>query len=154
MKADKQHSKPFKLEELNKKDVFSVPDDYFDKLPTIIQTRAVESTKKRNVYSPIGVMRLALPALLIIFISGYVGYKYLYNPTQPDSRIEAMLTDVSTEEMVSYLKETDITSDELLEIVSFEGESLEDFSTGIDEVSDEDLELLINEYDFDNENSI
>lgn len=154
MNADKQHNKPFKLDELSKKDVFSVPDGYFDKLPTIIQTKAVESTKKRKVYSPVGVMRLALPALIIILVSGYIGFKYLNNPVRQDARIEDMLADVSTEELVSYLGESDITSDELLDMVSFEGESLEDFSTGIDEVSDEDLELLINEFDFENENSI
>lgn len=155
MNEKKPYSKPFKLDEIRKEKVYSVPDDYFEKLPTIIQTRAVESTKQKNWLAGVGVLRLALPALVIILVAGYFGYKYQFGKVTEDARIEAMLADVSTEELVNYLGQTDITSDELLEMVSFEGESLEDFSSpGLDEVSDEDLELLIDDIDFGNENSI
>lgn len=154
MSEDKLHSKPFKLEEISKKEVFSVPDGYFDKLPTIIQTRAVESTKKKTVLVPAGLLKLAIPVALVVLISGYVGFKYLNNPVRKDARIEAMIAEISSEELVSYLDQSDITSDELLDMVSFEGESLEEFTPGLDDVPDEDLELLINDIDFGNENNI
>lgn len=155
MSEDKLHSKPFKLEDIKKKDVFTVPEDYFDKLPTIIQTRAIESTKKKTVLAPVGIMKLAIPVLLVVLISGYIGFKYINNPTRVDARIESMIADISTEELVTYLGESDLTSDELLDMVSFEGESLEEFAPQIDEVSDEDLELLLmDDIDFGNKNSI
>ncbi|MCB0497654.1 MAG: hypothetical protein KDC79_16035 [Cyclobacteriaceae bacterium] len=154
MSTDKPYKKPFKLEEISKKEVFSVPDGYFDKLPTIIQTRAIESTKKKAVFTPMGVLRLAMPVILVVLISGYVGFKYLNSSERKDAKIEKMIAGVSTEELVNYLDNSDITSDEILEVVSFDGESLEDFTPGIDDLSNKDLELLINDMDFGNENSI
>lgn len=154
METNSSHKKPFKLENISKKDAFSVPDGYFDKLPTIIQTKAIESTKKREVFSSVGVLRLAIPSLLILMIAGYFGYKYQNNIESADSKIESMLADISTEEMVNYLDETDLSSDDLLELVSFEGEQIDDFSQDLDNISDEELELLINEFEIEDINNI
>ncbi len=154
METNNSHKKTFKLEDISKKDAFSVPDGYFDRLPTIIQTKAIESTKKRAVFVRTGVLRLAIPSLLLIMIAGYFGYKYQSSSDRLDSRIELMLADVSTEEMVDFLDETDLTSDDLLELVSFEGEKIDDFSYELENFSDEELELFINDFEIEEINNI
>ncbi len=154
METNNSHKKIVKLESLSKKETFSVPDGYFDKLPTIIQARAIESTKKRTVFAQAGFLRLAIPSLLLVMVAGYFGYKYQNNANQLDAEIELMLADVSTEEMVHFLDETDLTSDDFLELVSFEGEMIDDFSYELENVSDEDLELLINDFEIEDINNI
>ncbi len=154
MKTNNSHKKPFKLENISKKEAFSVPDGYFDKLPTIIQTRAIESTKKRITFSNVGVLRWAIPALLLLIIAGYWGYKYQNNPNQLEAKIELILADISTEEMVDFLDQTDLSSDDLLEMVSFEGEKIDDFSYELENITDEELELLMNDFGIERINDI
>jgi len=147
MKANNTHKKPFKLEDVSKKESFSVPNGYFDTLPTIIQAKAIESTKPSFVLSKGLVLKLALPALLLVFIVGYVGYKFQQNLTITDNNIESMLAEISTEELVEYLDQTDLSGEDFLELVSFDGEQIDDFSMGLDNISDEELELLIGDFD-------
>lgn len=154
MKTNQLHNKPFKLENVSKKEIFSVPDGYFDKLPSIIQNKAIESTKKKTYLVSSGVLKLAFPFIALILIVGYFGYKFQNNSSKFNSNIELMLASVSTEEMVNFLDESDISSDDLLELVSFEGEAVDDISYELDDISDADLELLINEFDFENTNNI
>ncbi len=147
MKTNNSHKKPFKLEDISKKETFSVPDGYFDSLPTIIQTKAIESTKPSFVFSKGLVLKLALPALLLVFIVGYVGYKFQQSSPITDNNIELMLAEISTEEMVEYLDQTDLSSEDFLELVSFEGEKIDDFSVELENISDEELEILIGDFD-------
>lgn len=154
METNKPYKKPFKLEEFSKKESFTVPDGYFDKLPTIIQTRAIESTKKKPLLSPVGVLSFAIPSILLLIIAWYFGYKYQNNSYQQDSKIELMLAEVTTEELVNYLDNTDLSSEDLLELVSFEGEKIDDFSNDLNNVSDEELELLINDFEIEDINII
>jgi hypothetical protein len=147
METNESYRKPFKLEDISKKDTFSVPEGYFENLPTIIQSKAIESTKKKIAFTQVGVLKLAIPSLLLLIIAGYFGYKYQNNPSQLDSKIELMLADVSTEEMVDFLDQTELSSDDLLEMVSFDGERIDDFSYDLENVSDEELELLINDFE-------
>ena len=154
METSNSHKNPVKLEDISKKDAFSVPDGYFDKLPTIIQTRAIESTKKRKIFSPVRILRLAIPSLLILVVAAYYGNKYQNNVLNSDQKIELMLAEISTAEMVNYLSETDLSSNDLLELVSFEGEKIDDFSNGLENISDEELDLLMNDFEIEDINNI
>lgn len=142
-----QFKDPFKLPEKATKQVFSVPDDYFDKLPTIIQSKAIDSTKKTSVFHTNLWFKLALPVLLVLVVVSYWGFKY--QTSTSDAQIEAMLADISTEEMVNYLDQTDLSSEDLLELVSFEGEQIDDFSVDLENISDEDLELLMDDFNIE-----
>jgi len=154
METNSAHKKPFKLDNISKKEPFSVPDGYFDRLPTIIQTKAIESTNKKEAFKPIGLLRLAIPSLLILIVVGYFGYKYQNNTENKNSKIELMLAEVSTTEMVNYLDQTDLSSDDFLELVSFEGEQIDDFSYELESISDEELELLINDFEIEDLSNI
>lgn len=147
METNKSNKKSFNLENFSKEEMFSVPDGYFNKLPTIIQAKAIESTQKRMVFSNVGVLKFAIPTLLLLLMVGYFGYKYQNNPAGLDTKIELMLAEVSTEEMVSFLDESELSSDDLLELVSFEGEKIDDFSYELEDISNEELELLMNDFE-------
>lgn len=146
MEIDNSHKKPFKLENISKKETFSVPKGYFDTLPTIIQTKAIESTKKTFVFNTALALKFALPSILLLVVVGYFGYKYQLGSQVLDDKIELMLADISTEEMVEYLDQTDLSSEDFLELVSFEGEQIDDFSIGLNNISDEELDLLMNDF--------
>ena len=154
METNKSHNKPFKLEDFSKKEGFKVPDGYFDKLPTIIQAKAIASTNQKLVFSQLGVLKLAIPSVLLLLVAGYFGYKYQNNTDRLDSKIELMLADVSTEEMVGYLDDSDLSSEDFLELVSFEGERIDDLPFDLENVSDEELELLINDFEIEDINNI
>ncbi len=149
METNKSHKKPFKLEDISKKESFSVPEGYFDTLPTIIQAKAIESTKKSFVFTTNMALKFALPSLLLLMVAGYFGYKYQSSSISSDANIELMLSDISTEEMVAYLDQTDLSSEDLLELVSFDGEQIDDFSINLDNISDEELELLIEDFNIE-----
>ncbi len=146
METNNKHNKVFKLESLSKKEEFSVPDGYFDALPTIIQTKAIASTKKAFVFNTSVVLKFALPSLILLVMVGYFGYKYQAGSQNTDAQIELMLANVSTEEMVDYLDHSDLSSEDFLELVSFEGEKIDDFSMNLDNISDEELDLLMQDF--------
>jgi len=149
METNNTHKKTVKLEDLSKKETFSVPDGYFDALPTIIQTKAIDSTKKATVFNTGVVLKFALPSLLLLMVVGYFGFKNQFSPTTSDANIELMLANISTEEMVEYLDQTDLSSEDFLELVSFDGEQIDDFSMGLDNISDEELDLLMNDFELE-----
>jgi len=133
MKEKHNHSKPIiKLDELPKKQVYSVPDDYFKELPSIIQARAVKQEKtKTPVILWSTALRFALPVIALIMMLVYFGTRL----NNDDIDIQAMLEDIPTEELVNYLTESDITTDELLSLIDVN-------ELDVDGMVDEDIELL------------
>jgi len=149
METNKSHKNPFKLEYISKKETFSVPDGYFDTLPTIIQAKAIESTKKSFVFNTSMALKFALPSLIFVMLVGYFGYKYQSGSISADANIEQMLADISTEEMVEYLNQSDLSSEDFLELVSFDGEQIDDFSVDLENISDEELDLLMENFNIE-----
>ena len=133
MKEKHNHNKPIiKLDELPKKQVYSVPDDYFKELPSIIQARAVEQEPTKTpaiLWS--SALRYALPVIALIMMLVYFGTRLNNN----DIDIQAMLDDIPTEELVSYLTESEITTEELLSLIDVN-------ELDVDGMVDEDIELL------------
>jgi len=152
MKENKDHIKTnIKLEGLQKKQVFSVPDGYFTDLPSIIQSRAVKP-KSTPTYIWSVAWRVALPVVALAMMLVYFGVRINNN----DIDVQAMIDDISTEELVSYLTESDITTEELLSLIDIN-------ELDVDGIIDEDIKLLddnewddlLNDYpEFENENEI
>lgn len=149
MEKDSNIRKNVKLEELEKKNIHSVPEGYFDRLPQIIQSKAVESKAKPATLRGYGIaLKYALPAVLIVVMSVYLLVRN--DETQPLTPQE-LLAQVSTEEIVDYLADTDMTTDEILNSLDITEVSF-DFdteSTNIinEELTPEELDELLNEYD-------
>jgi hypothetical protein len=125
-----------KLEDIKKDSIHSVPDGYFDKLPGIIQNRVAEK-KNDEVWIPDWrrSVAFAIPVVLIMIIA-YVGF---FNQEKEMTDPYALLEQVETDDLISYLASTDISTSDL---VAGLGEDL-------------DLELvgseLLNDVEFDND---
>ncbi len=98
-----------KLEDISKRNIFEVPDGYFDKLPSKIQARIEQNQPERSAFSVFSFsLRYAMPALVI----GLAVYLIWPKTT---SKGEDLLASVSTEHLVAFLNETDMSTEDLLE---------------------------------------
>jgi len=109
-----------KLEDIPKNHPFKVPEDYFNRLPAMIQSRIagesdVKETKPYFRYA----LQYALPVILIAIAAVF----YLRPTEQPDA--DRLLATVSTDELVAYLEQSEMSTDELLENMDFDSESIE-----------------------------
>jgi hypothetical protein len=91
-----------KLEDLDKKNIYSVPDGYFESLPDRIQSRIKAEKESKNtipLYRSIGYAAAAAIVLLI----AYIGIFRTSFSNQED-HYEALLDEVSTEQLVAYME--------------------------------------------------
>src|SRR5690349_896359 len=107
-----------RLDDIPKKKFFTTPEDYFEKLPSRIQSRISESEagSRRDrvvVYS----VKYALPIVLAIALVLF------YRSSNPNA--ETILATVETEELILYLQESGMTTEELLDNVEFTADELE-----------------------------
>lgn len=109
-----------KLEDIPKNHPFKVPEDYFDRLPAKIQSRITEESgvKETTPYFRYA-LQYALPVILIAIATVF----YLRPTVQQDA--DSLLATVSTDELVAYLEQSEMTTDELLETMDFDSESVE-----------------------------
>ncbi len=119
-----------KLENIPKKQVFDVPDGYFEKLSSTIQTRVAEKESRRlTTFFALPVMiRYALPALVLVAI----GVFWFQNDSQNDA--ESILASVSTEDLVAYLNDSEISTEELMNAADFDAEDLDDIESAVYEL--------------------
>lgn len=139
MKGKHDHTRPnIKLNELPKKRLYSVPDDYFKELPSIIQARVVKPEQARTpalVWS--SALRYALPVIALVMMLVYFGVRL----KNDDIDVQAMIDEIPTEELISYITESEITTDELLSLIDLN-------ELDVDGMVDENIELLNdNEWD-------
>jgi hypothetical protein len=131
-----------KLEDIPKKDVFKVPEGYFENLPSIIQTRVTGQKKERAFLPSFSyALRYALPVVIL----GAIGY-FWFNPAQPKTA-ESILATIETEDLVAYLTETEMTTDELLESVQLDANDVDQIEDEIygEQLTDEDLDEILDE---------
>ena len=120
------------LDSIEKKEVFKVSEGYFDNLPTRIQNRVIEREyKSRPAYIFSKSLKFALPVIALIIMSIYFGNRY--NDSGLD--VQAMIDEVSTEQLVAYLSESELSTDEILALIDVE-------ELDIDGMLNEDIDLL------------
>lgn len=125
-----------KLEDIPKNNPFSVPDGYFDKLPGVIQARIAEGTAQKEARPYFRyALRVALPLVAIVVVA------ILYFTPSSNDNYNDILASVDTEQLTSYLEETDITVDEVLEAAELDEESVEAIEAEV-YFNDIDLENL------------
>ena len=135
---------------IKKKNIYSVPDAYFDQLPNRIQSRVL---KRKSVFG-FGfdwshVWKIATPAIAVILIVLYFGPQL----TRQTQSAEQILAQVSSEDLIAYLQTTDITEEEIVELVDFSDIDLDYYENGtiIHEMNENEIDALIDEYGIDNE---
>ncbi len=134
-----------RLEDIPKKTLFEVPEGYFDRLPGVIQAR-VASQQPESAWSGYGQMavRFALPVVVIAAAAVF----FLNNPEAAST--EELLASIESEQLVAYLEETEVNTDDLLEFAPLEAEevqALEEDAFGEYILEEIDLEELENEFD-------
>ncbi|MEM9390036.1 MAG: hypothetical protein AAGA02_06155 [Bacteroidota bacterium] len=135
-----------KLDKIEKKNIYKVPDNYFDKLPGIIQSRAVNESRKSSIAWSIPVIKYAVPALLVVILAGY--YAFFNGQEKSKSAVE-LLAEVETDQLVEYLAYSEITTEEILEIVEMDEIEFEFENEETDLLNDSDLgdlEYVLDEF--------
>ena len=132
-----------KLEDIPKKQNFEVPEGYFEKLPGIIQSRVTQQQKERSWgLDQRFALRFALPAVMLLAIG-----IFWYSRSPMDKSVENILASVQTEDLITYLSESDFTTDELLEDVRLNNEDAMDIEESVYELqfTDSEFEEIFNE---------
>lgn len=124
-----------KLEDIPKKQIYEVPDGYFDKLPGIIQSRVAEQ-KARPVYMRFA-LRYAMP-LVVLSIALF----FIFRASTPARSPEELLAAVSSEELTYYLVESDFSTEELLDNIDVNEVNVNELNEEILPYSDLDIDVL------------
>jgi hypothetical protein len=135
-----------KLEDIPKKDFFEAPEGYFDRLPGVIQSR-VAAGKREPVWIPY--FRLSLKYALPVVIIGIASLFYLNKPELESP--ENLLASIDSEQLVAYLDDSDVSSEDLLESVPLDNDEASAIHENSLEISIDDkaLEDLSNELGVD-----
>jgi hypothetical protein len=124
-----------KLEDIPKKQIFSVPEGYFDKLPQTIQARVSRKTEERPFF--IQSLKYALP---VIAMAAFGIFWYSQTNTQLQDA-ESILASVQTEALVAYLDESDLSTEDILENIEFTTGDVEAIESEVSIFPLDDLEL-------------
>lgn len=140
-----------KLEDIKKKNIYSVPDKYFDLLPEIIQSRVNEKKPVLGLSLNWSLaFKVAAPALALVLILFYFGISTTDNSTLSS---DELLAQVSADDLIAYLGTTDITIDEILEELDLSNIELDFYEEGPImqdmDLNDEEIEALFDEYGID-----
>lgn len=144
MKKQVENKVPIKLNEIPKKEHFEVPERYFDGLPLKIQSRIPDRHKRETVFYWKPLLKWSPVMLVLIALGGW--WFTEPNPTSGTPSFEAQLALVSDEEILVYLEQSELSTEDILEALT--GLSLTVEEADIDnlldeEMNDEDLDKLI-----------
>jgi len=108
------------LEDIPKNHPYKVPEGYFDRLTGVIQAR-IEADSKLKEPAPYFryALQYALPFVVLLIVA-----IFYFKPAK-DQNADSLLASVSTEELIAYLEESEMTTDELIESMDFDAESVE-----------------------------
>lgn len=103
-----------KLEDVPKKNIFDVPDGYFEKLPGMIQARTSGSTTDLAPAWGLPVLRYALGVAGVVAVVASVWWW-----GGPQGSVEDQLGKIETTDLVAYLEEADMEAEELVDAISW-----------------------------------
>jgi len=111
-----------RLDEIPKKTLFEVPEGYFEKLPGRIQDR-ISGPAQRSLTGPeMAWGKLAVRYALPVAILGAVGL-FILN-TRPVLSPEDVIAGIESDQLVAYLQDTEINTDDLLETVNLDADEV------------------------------
>ncbi|MBT1697756.1 hypothetical protein KK083_12765 [Fulvivirgaceae bacterium PWU4] len=126
-----------KLENIPKKEIFSVPDGYFDTLPGKIQARISKETPAREQGF---VFRYKLQYVLPVVVLLAAGIYWFASSNQTNDP-ETLLASVQTEALMAYLSESDLTTEDILETIDFNTSDLDAIESEVYELNLDALPL-------------
>ncbi len=132
----------YKLDDIDKKQSFKVPEGYFEDLPLKIQTRIQKKEKHTSVRLPS--WKFALAASILVLLVTY----FVVDQKPPSA--EMMLAEVSQDELIAYLDNMDLDLEDITNTFHETSSELEfDEMDGLEELdmNKSDLNDLLLEYD-------
>src|ERR1043165_9759542 len=99
-----------KLDDIPKKNIYEVPEGYFDQLALKIQARTEVISPTRPVNRWALALRYALPIVVIA-----VALVFIFKPKSAQNT-EQLLASIPSEHLVAYLDDSDVSEQDLLEI--------------------------------------
>lgn len=132
----------YKLDDIDKKQSFKVPEGYFEDLPLRIQTKIQKKKKHSQVLLPS--WRFAFAASILVILVAY------FIADQTPTSVERLLADIPQDDLIAYLDEMELDMEDLTRVyqetsVSFELDELD----GLEELEldEEEMDDLFLEYD-------
>jgi hypothetical protein len=123
-----------KLEDIEKKEIFKVPDGYFDALPSKIQNRIdAQNPKLESSF----VFRYKLQYVLPVIIFLVIGIFWLEERNRPKDA-ENLIASIATEDLIAYLDQSEVDTDEVLDHIEFNSLDLEEIETEVYELQLDD----------------
>ena|SRR5258706_357949 len=136
------HNEQMKLDDIPKKNIFEVPNGYFDQLALKIQGRTEILSPAKSVSQWSYLLRYALPIVLVA-----VALVFIFKP-KAIRDTEQLLASVPSEHLIAYLYESDINEQDLLEAINFDEADVDSLNVQVQD------ELLNNEFDADEYKSV
>ena len=124
-----------KLDDIPKKNIYEVPDGYFDQLALKIQSRTEVISPTRSVSKWSLALRYALPAIII-----GAALVFIFRPKSVQDT-EQLLASIPTEHLAAYLDDSDVSEQDLLEIIKFNETDADSLNVQVQE------EYLLNDFD-------
>ena len=145
--TSKEYDMKYKLDDIEKKKVFDVPEGYFEDLPMKIQKRIEsESTSKMAIAWPKWSVALAASLTLIAV--------FLFVIPSNDVNAEDLLASVTQEELIAYLDEIELEEFEIITALG-DNPTVFDFeeTEGLDDIDleDQSIDDMLLEYDLEEE---
>jgi hypothetical protein len=138
------------LEDIPKKNVFEVPEGYFDRLPGVIQSR-ISEPRSSPTWIPAWskALRYALPTMLLM---AAVIFWYQNNSGSFSSKVnvQSELASIRSDQLAAYLGDHELTTEDLVETVTWSSDDLGDLENAVYstlDVSHRQLEEILDEYD-------
>jgi hypothetical protein len=140
-----------KLEDINKDNIFKVPDNYFENFPERLKKRIEETEQQKKV--PVirlrSIINIAAAAVILIFA--------IYGITKINDNtvsVDQILSEISSEELVNYLVESDMSTDEFLEsldmsIIASTEDPITDEFIPSDPLDEKTIDELLDEYEIE-----
>ena len=136
----------YKLDDIDKKQVFKVPEDYFEDLPVKIQQRI--SNERKNQRSGVPAWSLAFTAAILLLAT------FIFIIPNGDPTAEDLLAEVSQEDIVAYLDQIDLDEYDIASAFAVEDNEWQfeetDMLEGID-LEDQSMDDVLLEYDLGDE---
>jgi hypothetical protein len=133
-----------RLEDIPKKQPFTVPDGYFDDLPMRIQARIQAPQTQPFWATNWGLsLKLAIPVLTI----GVVAILFWKTPTSSSDPF-AKLDTIPSEQLLAYLEEDAVTTEEVIENGIFTSSTINTLYSEDEEISSTDINEMAQQYDF------
>ncbi|MBS1976998.1 MAG: hypothetical protein JST46_06480 [Bacteroidetes bacterium] len=112
-----------RLEDIPKKDIFEAPEGYFDRLPSVIQSRVTTESSRWTLFA----QPVWKYALSLAFLAAGL-YWFMLRPATKSP--EQMLASVDTASLIAYLNESDMSTEELMESVPLDNKDVDEIHAG------------------------